>query len=301
VKKTGLIRFNNLSSIRAWLYIAPAALIVLGAGLYPLLRSIVTSFTDQLFTYTNFDWIGLANYFTILKDPLFWRALWNSLQLVFWNVSITLVIGLAIALLLHSKIKARNWFRALLFLPWAVPTIVNTLMFRWLYNDIYGYPNYILQKLGLISQAINPLAHTTTAMAAVLAPVVWNYFPFVMLMALSAMQSINRSLYEAAAMDGAGRWQTFRYVTWPALKPVLVIVTVLQALWTFAEFGLVYLMNGGGPANSTLTLSLYIYRKGFEYKQLGYASALGVATFLILIALTLLFFQLSRKTRLYEN
>ena len=295
------LKAKHGDQLRAILFIAPAAIIILLAGLYPLVRSVVAGFTNRLFTYAHYTYTGLANYIAILQDGLFWKALWNSVQMVFWNVLITTIIGLGLALLLNSKVRARNWFRALLFLPWAVPSIVNTLMFRWLYNDIYGYPNYILQKIGIITEAINPLASSGTAMAAVLAPVIWNYFPFAMLMFLSTMQSINPNLYEAASLDGASRWQTFRHVTWPALKPVIVVVVILQSLWTFAEFGIIYLMNGGGPANATLTISLYIYKKGFESKQLGYASALGVLTFIILITITLLLLRFSRKARLYEN
>jgi len=255
------------------------------------------SFTDRIFTYFNYSFVGLTNYFNMVHDIVFWQAFWNSIKLTFWNVTGSLVIGLGLALLLNSTGILKGLFRGLLFLPWAVPSIVVSVIFRWLYNDIYGFPNYFLVEHGIISQAINPLAYANTVWIALLVPVIWNYFPFVMLVFLSALQSIEPNLYKAAEIDGANRWQSFLHITLPALKPTILIVVILQSLWSFSEFALVYLISGGGPADVTQTLSVYIYKEGFEAKMLGYASALGTVMFLILIVFTFMFAWLNKKDK----
>lgn len=295
----GSVRLDRVA--RAALFIGPALGIVLVVTLYPLIKSVGISFTDRMFAYGNSSFIGLDNYGRMLTDSLFWHALWNSVKLTALNVAGCLAVGLGLALLLNSRARLTGVFRSLLFLPWAMPSIVIALMFRWLYNDIYGYPNHLLQQLGLIGEPVNLLAGKGTAWAAILLPMIWCFYPFVMLVLLSALQSIDRSLYEAAAIDGAGRWQAFRHVTLPVLKPVLLIVTILEVVWTFSTFDLVYLLTSGGPADSTLTLSMYVYRQGFMTGRLGYAAALGTTMLVVLFGLAAIYFWVIRKSGLYEE
>lgn len=286
---------------RAALFIGPALVIVLGVTLYPLVKSMGISFTDRMFAYGSYSFIGLSNYARMMTDSLFWHAVLNSVKLTALNVAACLVIGLGLALLLNSRTRFTGLFRSLLFLPWAMPSMVVALMFRWLYNDIYGYPNHALLQLGLISEPVNLLAGKAAAWVAILLPITWCFYPFVMLVLLSALQSIDHSLYEAAAIDGASRWQTFRHVTLPALKPVILVVTILEIIWTFSTFDLVYLLTSGGPADSTLTLSLYIYRQGFMTGRLGYAAALGTVMLVALFGLAAIYFWVIRKSGLYEE
>ena len=285
----------------AILFLAASLTVMLGVVLYPLLKTIYISFTDRLFTYEKYSFIGLQNYVDMIHDPLFWHAFWNSVKLTVSNVIGSLVVGLGIALLLNARVKFKGLFRALLFLPWAMSSTVAALMFRWLYNDIYGYLSYVLMKLGIISESMNVLSRTETVWIAVLVPIIWTFYPFVTLVFLSALQSIDNRLYEAVSIDGANRWQTFYHLTLPSLRPVLMIVIVLLSIWSFSTFDLVALLTGGGPANATLTLSVYIFKQGFESRLLGYASALGTTMFIVLIAFTILFFWISRKTKLYEG
>lgn len=286
---------------RAALFIGPALLLIFAVSLYPLLRSVYLGFTNRLFTYSHYSFTGLENYARMVNDPLFWHALLNSVKLSFWNVSGSLVLGLFLALLLNSSGRLMGFFRSIFFLPWAVPSVVIALMFRWLYNDMYGYLNHILLKLGVISQSFNLLAGTETAWLGVILPMVWCYYPFVMLVFISALRSIDPRLYEAAAIDGASRWHAFRYITMPALKQAIFVVTILEIIWSFAAFDLVYLLTGGGPANATLTLSVYIYKQGFFSKYLGYASALGTMMLIILLLFTALYFKVINKSKLYEE
>lgn len=290
-----VVKLNT--AMTSWLFILPSLVIISSVIVYPLVRSIIMSFTDRILTYFHYSFIGLVNYAGVFRDSLFWQSLANSLQLTFWNVTGSLLIGLGLALLLNSRVKGRNWFRGLLFLPWAVPSIVIALMFRWFYNDIYGFANHILVEYGLISQTINPLAMPDMVWPAIMLPVIWNYYPFVMLVFLSVLQSIDTHLYEAAAIDGASRWRAFLHITLPALRPAMVMIVILQALWSFSEFALVYLLTGGGPANATMTLSIYIYKQGFGAKQLGYAAAMGTMMFFLLAGFTILYFGVVRRTR----
>jgi multiple sugar transport system permease protein len=288
-------------NLRVFLFLGPVVAIILGVLLYPMVRSVMTGFTDRMFSYDRYSYVGLANYAEMVKDPLFWQALLNSTKLTLGSVIASLAVGLGLALLLNSNVKGRNLFQALLFLPWAMTSTVAALIFRWFYNDIYGYLNFILMKLGILSESVNLLARTNTVWIAILIPIIWTFYPFAMLIFLATLQSIDRSLYEAATIDGANRWQSFRHVTLPALKPIMAIVVVLLTIWSFSTFDLVSLLTGGGPGNATLTLSVYIYRQGFEAKMLGYASAMGTVMLVVLVAFTLLFFWVGRKTRLYED
>jgi multiple sugar transport system permease protein len=297
LRKYSQVRYSKT----AVLFLAAAIIVLLGVVLYPLLKTIYISFTDRLFTYDRYSFVGLRNYIDMVHDPLFWHAFWNSTKFTFLNVIGSLIVGLGIALLLNSRVKAKGLFRALLFLPWAMSSTVAALMYRWLYNDIYGYLSFVLMKLGIISQSINVLSRPDTVWIAVLIPVIWTFYPFVTLIFLSALQSVDPRLYEAASIDGAGRWQTFSHLTLPSLRPVLVTVIILLTIWSFSTFDLVALLTGGGPANETLTLSVYIFKRGFEAKLLGYASALGTTMFAVLIAFTLLFFWVTRKLKLYEG
>ncbi len=292
-----LVMLKKKNSLYAVLFMAPALAILLGLVFYPLARGAAMSLTNRLLNYINYSYIGFTNYFNVLHDAVFWQALWNSVKLTFWNVTGSLIIGLGLALLINATGKYKSWFRGLLFLPWAVPSIVVSVMFRWLYNDIYGFPNYFLVQHGLLAQAVNPLANAGTAWTAIIVPITWSYFPFAMLVFLSALQSVEPNLYKAAAIDGANRWQSFLHITLPALKSTILIVAILLSLWSFSEFSLVYLLTGGGPANATQTLSVYIYKQGFNSNFLGYASALGTAMFFILIVFTLLFSWVSKRNK----
>jgi multiple sugar transport system permease protein len=275
------------------LFILPAAVVILLVMVYPLLDSISVSFTDRLFTYNKFSFTGADNYLRIFRDQYFWLALFNSLKFTLAAAAGSLVLGFLLALLLNDKFRFRELFRGMLFLPWVMPSMVVVLVFRWFYNDFYGYANYILVKFHLLSQPVNILASPDLAWLGVTIPIIWVNFPFVMLVILAALQSIDKKLYEAAQIDGANRWQSFWAVTFPALKPTLVIVIILEIIWIFSSFDLVYLLTKGGPGDATLTLSLYIYEQGFEAKNLGYASSLGTVMFLLLFVFTIVYFSLS--------
>ncbi len=216
---------HNVGS--AALFLVPSLVIIAAVLFYPLLRGIGMGFTDRIFGLRGYSFVGLENYRQMLADPLFWHSLGNSLKLTALNVVCMIVLGLGLALLLNSRAWFKSLFKPLLFVPWAMPSMVIVLMFRWLYNDMYGWPNYALTRAGVIEEPVNLLAGMGSAWVAVLIPLVWSFYPFVMIVFLSALQSIDANLYEAAAIDGANAWQSFRVVTWPALRPVILILVAL--------------------------------------------------------------------------
>ncbi len=292
-------RSNTL--LKGLLFIGPAIVVLLGVLLYPMFKSFVIGFSDRLLGDIHYAFNGLQNYSRFLHDSLFWHSLSNSIKLTVCNTIGSLLVGLIVALLLNSKAKAKGLFMPLLFLPWAISSPVAALTFRWLYNDMYGYISYLLMKTHITTTSINLLARTNTVWPAMLVAIIWVFYPFVTLVLLPALGAIDKTIYEAAAIDGANRWRTFLNVTLPQLKPVLVIVTILLIIWSFSAFDMVALLTGGGPGNETLTLSVYIYRQGHEGRLLGYACAMGTIMFLVLLSFTLLFFWVSKRSKYYED
>jgi multiple sugar transport system permease protein len=274
------------------LFIAPLVLCIIGVLIYPLCNSIVLSFTNKMFTYVKYDFIGWDNYIKLFQDDLFWLALFHSFKFTVFGVLGALALGLLLALLLNKNTKYIAFFRGLLFLPWTLPSIVVVLTFRWLYNDFYGYINYILLKSHIIDVPFNILSSSKTAWIGVLIPLIWCYYPFVMVFLLAALQSIDKSLYQVAELDGATKWDMFWHITLSSLKPSIIVVAILEAIWMFCSFDLVFLLTNGGPANETLTLSLYIYKMAFPAKNMAYGTALSVIMFIFLIIFTIFYFRL---------
>ncbi len=293
--------FKKTLSLKPVLYIMPALLCILMIMVYPLIKSIGISFTNRLFTYDYCSFIGLQNYSAILHDEQFWLSLCNSVKLTAISVTGSVTTGLMLALLINNKIRNINMFRGLLFLPWVMPSMVTGLMFRWVYNDFYGYANYVLIKYHIISSPVNLLADPVLAWVGISIPIIWHYYPFVMIFFLASLQTIDKNLYDAARIDGANRWKMFRYVTMPALKPAIIIITIMEIIWNFCAFDLVYILTNGGPFNSTLTLSVYIYKKAFEDKILGYSSAMAAIMFIILFIITMFYFRTIGRRAIYEK
>jgi multiple sugar transport system permease protein len=218
------------------------------------------------------------NYKELGSDPNFTQAIRNSVIYTIGSTVPAGVLGLLTALLLNQRFRFRRVFRTLLLLPWAVPTVVASFLFLWVLNASYGVLNYVLKQLHLIQQYIPWLASPHWALVGVIIPTVWKSYPFFCLLILAALQTIPAQLYEAAAVDGAGAWARFRAVTWPGISSAVYLAAVLQALWAFREFEVIYPMTAGGPAGSTQTLAIYLYNEAFQFFHLGYASALGVVT-----------------------
>lgn len=279
--------------------IAPTVLVFCAVILYPLISAIYLSlFSIYTPTFAG-EWVGVDNYTTLLASGDFWNAVLNTLIWTVGTLILQLVFGVAMALLLNQSIVFQSLARSLVLFPYFLSTVVAVLVWRWLFNDLYGILNHVLLIAGLIDAPVNWLGQMPNAMISIILVGAWKYFPFVVIVVLARLQSIPEQLYEAATIDGAGPFQRFTDITLPQLRDVLVVVVLLRAIWDFKEFDLIYLMTGGGPVRATQTLSLLVYEEAFRLNRMGMASTYAVAMMLVLLGFTLLY--LRQTNRLEEG
>lgn len=267
----------------AYLFVAPALLVLGLFTLAPMLVALALSFTSWNIV-GPVKFVGLKNYALLLADPTFAHGLWNTLVYATGSVSLGVIGALMLAVALDQKVPGIGAFRALLFLPALMSEVISAMVFQWLYNEQYGLFNYILSVVGL--GPVPWLTSTTWAMAAVVIMGAWVGAAYNAPILLTGLQSISPSLYEAARIDGASKWQEFRHVTLPLLRPFTLYVMVMALIGSFQVFGRIFVLTGGGPVDATMPAVQYIYRVAFTFNQVGYASALSVAMFLLLMALT---------------
>jgi multiple sugar transport system permease protein len=270
-------------------YVAPALALLGGVALFPLLYVIYLSFYRRLLIFDIFRFVGLENYRFLLQDERFWNALQNTAYFTVVSVSAQMLLGLGIALLLNRPFRGKDWVRAGILVPWVIPTVVSARMWEWIYNPEFGVLNFLL------GAKINWLGTPRLALHAAIFADVWKTTPFVVILLLAGLQVIPRELYQAARVDGAGTWASFRRITLPLLAPVLLVALIFRALDAWRVFDVIYVLTGGGPANTTETLSLYAYKVLFQTLQFGYGSALSVVTFLCAGGITVLFLKLYRR------
>ena len=276
--------------------IAPTVLIFSAVIAYPLLSAIYLSLFSIYTPTLQGHWVGVANYGSLLAEAAFWRSLGATLIWTVGTLSLQIVAGVLIALLLHQNILFRSLARSLILFPYFVSTVVAVLVWRWLFNDLYGILNHLLVASGLVDMPVDWLGQMPNAMISVILVGTWKYFPFVVIAVLARLQSIPEHLYEAATMDGAGAWARFTDITLPQLREVLFIVILLRAIWDFKEFDLIYLLTGGGPVTATQTLPLLVYKEAFALNEMGRASAVAVLMMLFMLGFMLLYFRSGRDT-----
>jgi ABC-type sugar transport system permease subunit len=232
------------------------------------------------------DWIGFDNFRYLSKNPAFTASIRNTITLVAITSLLKLTIGLGLALLVNQQFKGRGIFRALIMLPWAMPAFVAFLTWRVLYQPIGGGFNQILTKTGIHPEVIDWLGQKSTAMPAVIIASTWRGFPFWFISILAALQAVRPDLYEAARVDGANAIQRFWSVTFPAIKPVILVTTLLSSIWTANAFEHVYLLTAGGPSNATMVFPVLAYA-GMQTQRLGEAAAVSVAMIPVLAILVI--------------
>ena len=283
-------RFARL--LPAYLFIAPA-LAILGLFVFlPLLTAVGLSFTSWN-AVGAIRWAGLRNYQLMLADPTFARALWNTLVYTIGSASLGIAGALGLALLMNQRIPGIGAFRAVLFLPALMSEVVCAMVFQWLYSTDLGVLNWLVTSMGF--EPIPWLTSTRWAMFAVILMGAWVGAAYNAPIFLTGLQAIPPALYEAAALDGATPWQELRYITLPALRPFMLYVLVMSGVGSFQVFGRIHVLTGGGPVDSTLTCMPYIHRVAFSFNQMGYASALSVALFAVLIGLSWLQMRVMRE------
>lgn len=281
---------------RAWLLMLPLLAVMVAVIGWPMIDTVHLSFTDAKLVGTEGHYVGLANYAKMLTGSNFQRALVNTLWFSVISVTAEMVIGVLAALLLNQEFYGRTLLRALMILPWALPTIVNATLWRLIYNPEYGALNAALTQLGLISDYRSWLGEPGLAMAALIVADCWKNFPLVALIALAALQAVPRDVISASLVDGASAWNRFRFVTLPYLAGPLMVALVLRTIEAFKVFDIVWVMTRGGPANSTRTLSILVYQEAFSFQRAGSGASLALIVTLIVTALAVAYGALVRRT-----
>ena len=266
----------------ALLALAPAAVLVAAVVVVPTLRVIVLSFTKtELLGGAHARAAGLSEYARVWQDGRFLRALANTCVFTLASVLLETLLGLAIALVLHARLRARGLLRAAVLVPWALPTAVMALAWAWIFNDTFGVANAVLMRLHLLARPVAWLGEPRLAMAAIVAADVWKTTPFVALVLLAGLQSIPEDVLEAARVDGLSAPARFLRVTLPLLAPSLVVAVLFRAVQAWGAFDVVYVMTGGGPGGATETLSLYAFQSWFRYLDFGYGAAIATQSMLV--------------------
>jgi ABC-type sugar transport system permease subunit len=281
-----------------WLLL-PAFLVVFGVIVYPMFRTLLISlFEVKSAVATDTPFVGLANYAQALTSEGFWDAMGRTLYFTLASTALELVFGLAIASLLNARIRGRWLLRALVVLPWALPTIVNAALWKGIYNAQYGALNGLLSHLGIIDQYQAWLSDPFTALNFVIIADAWKTTPLVAFFLLAGLTTIPQELYEAARMDRAGWFRTFRSVTIPLLAPAIALVLVLRTVEAVKVFDIVYAMTRGGPANGTQTISYYTYVTAFSEQNYGLGSAISYLIVIVILALSALYLRLLRRSEM---
>lgn len=274
---------------------APAALLVLSFSLLPVVYVVYLSFQDLRLGGVSGGFAGWANYRFVLDDPSVLRAFWNTLYFSVLSVTLAVLIGLAIALLLTSNAPGARWLVLGAMLPWAIPEIVNALMWQWIYNPSYGALNGLLVSLGALKDYAAWLSTPLSAMHAVIFAYSWKLVPFVVIILYAGLQSISAELYESAQIDGAGDWAQFRHVTLPLLAPAIAVAVLFCVVWSMRAFDIVYLLTRGGPGEGTVVLSYFVFAQAFEFGDLGAASAVACLLAALTFAITCAYIRVLPK------
>ena len=275
---------------------SPAILLLLGLVLYP----IVYSFWLSLHAYNlrqpnRVRFIGLDNYATVLSSDQFWSAAGNTALFCAGSISLTVILGTLLALLLNESFPGRGLLRAVMLLPWAIPPVVNGLIWQWLLDGQHGLINALLLGAGLISEPQAWLSQTSTAMPALILAQVWNHVPFVAVVMLAALQTVPEELYDSARLEGAGVLQRFRHITLPWLSHALLLVLVTQTMVALRTFDIIYVLTGGGPGSATTVIAWLTYVTTFNLTDFGRGNAYAYLIALVTLGLSLLYIRMLWK------
>jgi ABC-type sugar transport system permease subunit len=271
----------------AWLLVIPSLLVILGVTLWPIIYTFILSFYNvQAGLNAVRTFVGLDNYLAMIKDQVFWETIGRTAYFTGVSVGLEIVIGLAVAQLIASKPWGWQFLRFALIIPWAVPTIVNGAMWRWIYSADFGALNGLLYQLGLIRHYIPWLSNPNYAMNLVIVADVWHMMPFVALVMQAALAGLPPELDEAAAVDGANAWQRFWLIRLPLLRPALLVALVARTVDAFRVFDIVYIITAGGPAFRTATITYLTYLTTFAYGKQGLGAALSflISAFILVMA-----------------
>jgi len=277
----------------AWLFLAPLIIVLLFVAAWPLLRTVAFSLTDaNLSDLTSWKFVGLANYIYLFQDPLWWRAVGNTLVFTIVSVSLETLLGLIIALTINAHMPGRGLLRAAILIPWAIPTVVSAKMWAWMLHDLYGVVNALLMSIGLIDRPWAWLADPTLSMVAVVMVDVWKATPFMALLTLAALQTLSQDIYEAARVDGVHPIKVFFHITLPLIRPALLIAVIFRGLDALRVFDVIYVLTGNNE--NTATMSVYARQQLVDFQDVGFGSTAATCLFAIVAIVTVIVIMAGR-------
>jgi multiple sugar transport system permease protein len=285
-----LSSWADRGTVFSWLMMAPPVLFILAFVGYPFFYGIFLSLQNRPVAQPG-TFVGFANFIKIAHDPVFWQVVRNTFIYTGVATVLKMVGGLGLALAMNQQFKLKNLIRALLLLPFIVPTVLSTVAFMWMLDPAFSVVNRVLMMFGMPKPGPSWLGNPILAMVSIILINTWRGLPFYGITLLAGLQTVPTELYEAATIDGAGGWQRFRYVTLPILQPIILIVTLFSVIFTFADFQLVYVLTHGGPQNATALFATYAFDIGMGGGQLGLGAAVALAMLpalaLLIVAITL--------------
>ncbi len=283
------------AQIGGFCFVLPAVLVVGLLLLYPVCTSLFYSFTSKHLIKQNYKMVWFANYIAILKDPVFWRSFLTNLIWTATSLVGQILVGFSAALALERIRHAKGFYRTVLIIPWAFPSIVIALSWKWILNGVSGFIPNMLVKLGLCETVPQFFSSANLVFPTMVFINIWFGAPLIMVNVLSALQTVPRDQYEAAEIDGANSFQSFIHITIPHIRVVMGLLMVLRTIWIFNSFDMIYLITGGGPGGLTQTVPIYAYNVGWGLKMLGRSSAVTVLLLIFLLIVCAMYFKLLDK------
>lgn len=277
-----------------YLLVAPVVLLLLALVAYPFAIAVGYALSDQTLADPG-EFVGLDNFFDLFNDDIYRQTLRNTFIFTAGSVTLRLFLGLGLALMLHETFRFRRLVRSLILLPWIVPTVLGTMAWLWMFSPNFSVINWVLVHSGLVTHGPDWLTDPNLALLAVIIVNTWRGTPFMAITVLAGLQSIPLDLYDAASIDGAGKWHRFRFVTLPLVMPVLLTALVLSVIWTFSDFGIVYGLTKGGPMNATHVLATLSYQEGLASGNIGVGAAISLT--MLPLLMVLIVWQLRRIRR----
>ncbi len=293
-------RIKRVMRSGVW-FVVPAILVIGLLLLYPVGSSILYSFTSKHLIKANWKWVGVKNYVAILSDPDFWHSLLTNTKWTVTSLLCQLIVGFSAAMALERIKKAKGLYRTMLIVPWAFPSIVIALSWKWILNGVSGFLPHLLVKLGICQTLPQFLTSGNSAFWTLVFINTWFGAPLIMVNVVSALQTVPKDQYEAAQIDGASSFQSFLNITVPHIKTVVGLLVVLRTIWVFNSFDMIYLITGGGPGGATETVPIYAYNIGWGLKQLGKSSAVTVILLGFLLIVCSMYFRILNKWEKEDN
>lgn len=291
-KQTTVIKKQR--KLNNWLFLSPCLLVLALCAGWPLLKTIYFSFTDAaLDSLNDFQFVGVDNFINLARDQDWWIAVKNTFVITVVAVPLETILGMMIALILHKSFKGRGWMRAIVLVPWTIPTIVSARMWAWMLNDVYGIVNELLIRIGIIDSPIPWIASNTLSIVSIILVDVWKTTPYMALLLLAGLQSLPQDCFEAAEVDSIPFRKVLMKIILPLMKPTIIVAMIFRGLETFKIFDLVYILSSGNSA--TATMSVFARKHLVDYADVGFGSAAATALLFFIALLSIFYVSFNRK------